>query len=144
MFHGDHKDLEGGASFGMIVCQCLNALFSLIWPTSVPHTAQTHTSNGEFTDASGPLFSMYSKAAEKEDNKTATYLQDGADRILVFVGPFVPIYLRTSIKRIYSVDYSLPLYRYFSQCRSKILNPGPKTYPRSTSGKFISVSLTPI
>jgi hypothetical protein len=26
MFHGDHKDPEGGASFGMIVYQCLNAL----------------------------------------------------------------------------------------------------------------------
>jgi hypothetical protein len=33
MFHGDYKDPKGDASFGIIVCQCLNALSSLIWPT---------------------------------------------------------------------------------------------------------------
>ena len=117
MFHGDHKDPEGGASFGMMVCQCPNALSSLIWPTYGPHTAQIHTSNREYahySDDSGPLFSMYLKGAEKEDNTMTTHWQDNADGILIFVGPFVPIHLRTSIKRIYRLDYSLPLYRYFS------------------------------
>jgi hypothetical protein len=93
MFHGDYKDPKGGASFGMIVCQCLNALSSLIWPTQGPHTAQIHSSNRDFTllsDSSRPLFSMYSKMAEDEDNKMATHWQNDADGIRVFVSPFVP------------------------------------------------------
>lgn len=147
MFHGDHKDPEEGASFGMIVCQCLNALSPLIWPTYVPHTAQIQPPDGAYTllsDSSQPVFSMYSKMAEGEDNKMATRWQNDADGIRVFVGPFVPFHLRTSTERIYRLDYSLPLLRLFSQCRSKISNRGPKISPRSTSGRFISVSLIPI
>lgn len=103
MFQGDHKDPEGGASFSMVVSQCLIALSSLIRLTYGPHTAQIHSSNGESTrssDDSGPLFNMYLKVAEREDNKMATHWQDDSDAILIFVGPFVPIHLRTSTKRI--------------------------------------------
>ena len=145
MFHRNYKDPEGGANIGMIVCQCLNALSSLIWPTYGPHAAQIHTSDGEFTllsDSSQPLFSMYSEMAEEEDNRMATLWQKDADGIRVFVSPFIPIHLRTSTKPIYRLDYSLLLLRHFSQCRSKISNPGPKISPSSTSGRFISFSLT--
>lgn len=147
MVHGDYKDPERGASFGTIVCQCLHALSSLIWPTYGPHTAQIHSSNGDYTplsDRSAPLFSMYSKMAEEKDNKMATFWQKDTDGILIFVCSFVPIHLRTSTKRVYRLDYSLPVLRHFSQCRSKISNLGLRTFPRFTLGKFITVSLTPI
>jgi Family of unknown function (DUF6535) len=38
-----------------------------------------------FGDSSGPLFSVYSKAAEEEDNKTVERWQKDADGILIFV-----------------------------------------------------------
>jgi hypothetical protein len=40
-----------------------------------------------FGDSSGPLFSMYSKAAEEEDNKMVERWQKDADGILIFVTP---------------------------------------------------------
>jgi hypothetical protein len=48
-----------------------------------------------FGDSSGPLFSMYSKAAEEEDNRMVDRWQKDADGILIFVGPRVnnPCYL---------------------------------------------------
>jgi len=42
-----------------------------------------------FGDSSGALFSMYSKAAEEEDNKMADQWQKDADGILIFVSPRV-------------------------------------------------------
>ena len=42
-----------------------------------------------FGDSSGPLFSMYSKAAEEEDNKMVERWQKDADGILIFVSPCV-------------------------------------------------------
>ena len=40
-----------------------------------------------FGDSSGPLFSVYSKAAEDEDNKMVERWQKDADGILFFVSP---------------------------------------------------------
>ena len=45
-----------------------------------------------FGDSSGPLFSIYSKAAEDEDNKMVERWQKDADGILIFVS-LSPIYL---------------------------------------------------
>jgi hypothetical protein len=42
-------------------------------------------------DSSGPLFSIYSKAAEEEDNKMVERWQKDADGILFFVSPCVGI-----------------------------------------------------
>ena len=44
-----------------------------------------------FGDSSGPLFSIYSKAAEEEDNKMVERWQKDADGILIFVSPRVAI-----------------------------------------------------
>ncbi|KAH9995511.1 hypothetical protein BJV77DRAFT_1066231 [Russula vinacea] len=41
-----------------------------------------------FGDSSGPLFSMYSKAAEEEDNRMVERWQKDADGILIFTGLF--------------------------------------------------------
>ena len=40
-----------------------------------------------FGDSSEPLFSMYTKAAEDEDNKMVERWQRDADGILIFVSP---------------------------------------------------------
>jgi hypothetical protein len=55
-----------------------------------PQSSQ-ETSN--FNDSSGPLFLMYSKAAEDEDNKMADRWQKDADGILIFVSLRVGIHL---------------------------------------------------
>ncbi|KAF8475305.1 hypothetical protein DFH94DRAFT_760562, partial [Russula ochroleuca] len=41
-----------------------------------------------FGDSSGPLFSIYSKAAEGEDKNMAERWQKDADGILIFTGLF--------------------------------------------------------
>ena len=48
---------------------------------------QLQPSQGEsiFGDSSGPLFSMYSKIAEEEDNEMAERWQKDADGLLIFV-----------------------------------------------------------
>jgi hypothetical protein len=46
-----------------------------------------------FGDSSGPLFSIYSKAAEEEDNKMVERWQKDADGILIFVSPHIVIYI---------------------------------------------------
>jgi hypothetical protein len=44
-----------------------------------------------FGDSSGSLFSIYSKAAEEEDNKMVERWQKDADGILIFVSTLVNI-----------------------------------------------------
>ena len=46
-----------------------------------------------FGDSSGSLFSIYSKAADEEDNKMVERWQKDADGILIFVSPRVGIRL---------------------------------------------------
>lgn len=58
-----------------------------------PHDHSQLTSNqrlqgeSKFSDSSGPLFFMYSKAAEEEDKKMVERWQKDADGILIFVSP---------------------------------------------------------
>jgi hypothetical protein len=58
-------------------------------PRDVPWKKQNQVSQGQanlnFTDSSGPLFNMYIKMAEEEDNKMADRWQKDADGILIFV-----------------------------------------------------------
>ena len=49
--------------------------------------------HSNFGDSSWPLFSMYTKAAEDEDNKMAGRWQKDADGILIFVSLRVGIHL---------------------------------------------------
>jgi hypothetical protein len=68
-------------------------------------------SQGEsnFGDSSGPLFSMYSKAAEEEDSKMAESWQKDADGILFFVSRHVGIQISLWIRREhYRLVCSLP------------------------------------
>jgi hypothetical protein len=54
---------------------------------------QPFQGESNFGDSSGPLFSIYSKAAEDEDNKMVERWQKDADGILFFVSPRVRIRL---------------------------------------------------
>ena len=56
-----------------------------------PATTSNQQSQGESNlgDSSGPLFSIYSKAAEEEDNKMVEQWQKDAEGILIFVSPRV-------------------------------------------------------
>ncbi|KAI0247165.1 hypothetical protein BJV78DRAFT_1285746 [Lactifluus subvellereus] len=57
---------------------------------NVLQSTQNQMSQGQsnFSDGSGPLFNMYVKMAEEEDNKSADRWQKDADSILLFTGLF--------------------------------------------------------
>ena len=73
-------------------------------------TDQQSRDGPSFGDSSGPFFSMYSNAAEEEDNKMVKRWQKDADGILIFVSPCVRIYmiLCTNLNRNTRLVYSLP------------------------------------
>ncbi|KAH9987827.1 hypothetical protein BJV77DRAFT_1070393 [Russula vinacea] len=73
-----HRDLEGGND--------PDGRRNRWHPQSTPNQPMHGESN--FGDSSGPLFSVYSKAAEEEDNKTVERWQKDADGILIFTGLF--------------------------------------------------------
>ena len=52
----------------------------------------------QFRDSSGPLFTMYSKISEEEDNKMIKRWQTGVDGVLIFVSPRVHIRIHAQIK----------------------------------------------
>jgi hypothetical protein len=55
-------------------------------PNQVPKSSTTDTKHG---DSSWPLYAMYSKIVQEEDNKIAELHQKSADGILIFVSPRV-------------------------------------------------------
>jgi hypothetical protein len=46
-----------------------------------------------FSDGSGPIFNMYVKMAEEEDNKMANRWQKDADGILIFVSSHINFHI---------------------------------------------------
>ena len=96
MSQNGERDLEGGQDAGIIYAAWLAHENSPTYIVDHPRNQSVSTQNqqlqpsqGEsnFGDSSGPLFSMYSKAAEEEDNKMADRWQKDADGILIFVSP---------------------------------------------------------
>jgi hypothetical protein len=89
-----------------------------------PMTTLDQPLQGEsnFGDSSGPLFSIYTKAAEVEDNKMVERWQKDADGILIFVSPRIVIHLSLHINRS-TIDRSI-------FCRSRCTpccdGPGPE------------------
>jgi hypothetical protein len=81
-------------------------------------------SQGEsiFGDSSGPLFSVYSKAAEDEDNKMVDRWQKDADGILFFVSPRVGIRLSLHVNWN-AIDRSILCRSRCTPCRD---GPGPE------------------
>jgi hypothetical protein len=76
--------------------------------TNVSHVVDSHPlaqtqfqdqqfqADSNFSDSSGPVFSLYSKIAVEEDNKTAERWKTSADGILIFVSLGASIHLYTS------------------------------------------------
>jgi hypothetical protein len=89
-----------------------------------PMTTSDQPLQGEsnFGDSSGPLFSIYSKAAEDEDNKMVERWQKDADGILIFVSSRVGIRLSLHINRN-TIDRSIFCRSRCTPCRD---GPGPK------------------
>ena len=89
-----------------------------------PVTTSNQPLQGEsnFGDSSGPLFSIYSKAADDEDNKMVERWQKDADGILIFVSHRVDIRLSLHINRS-TIDRSV-LCR--SRCTPCSDSPGPE------------------
>jgi hypothetical protein len=75
-----------------------------------------------FGDSSGPLFSIYSKAAEDEDNKMVERWQKDADGILIFVSPRVGIHLSLHINWS-TIDWSVLCRSRYAPFRDR---PGPE------------------
>lgn len=63
------------------------------------------------SDSSDPLFSMYVKMAEEEDNKMAERWKADADGILIFVSATVVVShaIPYTLTQHYRLVYSLPL-----------------------------------
>jgi hypothetical protein len=59
-----------------------------------------------FGDSSGPLFSMYSKAAEEEDNRMVERWQKDADGILIFVSPRIA----NPCRFVHNLEHNRPVY----------------------------------
>jgi hypothetical protein len=61
-------------------------------------TEQVRSSQGQaiFSDSSGPLFHMYIKMTEGEDEKMTKRWQKDADGILIFVSPYINTALEPS------------------------------------------------
>jgi hypothetical protein len=66
-------------------------------PHEQQQNQQPRQTQGEsnFGDSSGPLFSLYSKIAEEEDNKMTDRWQKDADGILIFVSNRLAILIPT-------------------------------------------------
>ncbi|KAF8460574.1 hypothetical protein DFH94DRAFT_805739 [Russula ochroleuca] len=101
------EDLEEGNSRG--ISPTFDLLSSSFQPLHMvddrldPQSTPGQPSQGESNigDGSGKLFSMYSKAAEEEDNKLAESWQKDADGILIFAGLFsasVAAFLSVSVQ----------------------------------------------
>ena len=76
-----------------------------------------------FGDSSWPLFTIYSKAAEEEDNKMVEQWQKNAEGILIFVSPRVP--MRLSLHMNWNTIDRIILCR--SRCPPCCHRPGPET-----------------
>ena len=98
MSQNTHQDLEEGNDPGMCYVTRRFDLVLANFKMSTtdrhrdhrdPHAIQNQPSQGEsdFDDSSGQFFSIYSKAAEEEDNKMVERWQEDAQGILIFVSP---------------------------------------------------------
>src|SRR6266851_4862691 len=91
-------------------------------PVVQPPSAQNQPSQGDsnFGDSSGPLFSLYSKIAEEEDNKMTDRWQKDADGILIFVSDLLAVLIALYIT-CSTVDGSIFCY---GRCAACSVRPG--------------------
>ena len=127
------------------MCPRIPQLCTVDDPRDHPTTTTNQPLQGEsnFGDSSGPLFSMYSKAADEEDNKMVERWQKDADGILFFVSPRFAIFLSLHINWN-TIDRSILR---CSRCPPCCYRPGPQAkqsgYLRVLSRQHLSGSRRP-
>jgi hypothetical protein len=91
--------------------------------TNVPQSEQHQSSRGQptFSDGAEPIFNMYVKMSQEEDNKMADRWQKDADGILIFVSSSCYLHAseRSDQREHRRPVYSLLLLRHCSQYRSR-------------------------
>jgi hypothetical protein len=94
---------------------------------NVPQSAQNPISqaSSNFSDSSGPLFNLYVKMAEEEDNKIADRWQKDADGILIFVSPHIRLRVHP-LNIVTNVDIVDWFILCCSRCIGRCLYPGPQ------------------
>jgi hypothetical protein len=108
--------------------------------SALNYPSQPPQGESNFGDSSGPLFSIYSKIAEKEDNQMTDRWQKDADGILIFVSLCLAIFIIMHINWN-TVDW-------FILCRScritRCVRPGPQAeftkYIHILSSEYLSDS----
>ena len=89
------------------------------------------------SDSSRPLFSMYCKIAEEEDNKMVERCQSDSVGILIFVSPHFNRSMNPHINQKHRLVYSLPLLVHCLRSQSPTSSQIHKTPPHSTYGTSI-------
>ena len=103
-----------------------------------PPPLQSYQGEINYSDRSRPLYAMYSKITQEEDNKMAERFQKALDGLLVFVSPhFTPPCLHTSIESR-RVAYSQPLSLHCLQSQSQTSSLALRIPLPSTLRKFTS------
>jgi hypothetical protein len=111
-------------------------------PREVPRPGQDQSSSN-FSDSSGPLYHMYVKMTEEEDEKMAHRWQKDADGILIFVSP----YIASTLEHIDKRKYRRPVYSllHSPHCSPSLFKTSSQIHKiplHSTSGTSINFSLT--
>ena len=112
------------------------------WPRSTSNQPSQAYPGSNFGNGSGPLFSMYSNIAGKEDDKMVERWQRDAQGILIFVSRHVascaaPMSQLENSRLVCSRSSS----RYWSPCRSKTSDLAHRTTQHSISR--ISIRFSP-
>jgi hypothetical protein len=105
-----------------------------------PPSPSNQSFHGEtkFDDSSGPLFTLYSRITEKEDNTMVQRWQKDAEGIIIFVRQrswALPLRTHWMVNR---TAFSLLSSLYLSLYPSKTSGPTRRTFPRSISGTSIN------
>lgn len=114
-------DVEKGTGEGVYAAaQTLSHEFS---PTELEHDFLEPPPSQERShlgDSSRPLFNMYSKIAEKDDNTMAERWQKDADGMLIFVSHGYALCHCVHRHKVYRQAYSPPSSQHSCHCRSRI------------------------
>lgn len=106
-------------------------------PHSTRHPSLSSHGGNNYRDSSWPLYAMYSKITQEEDNNDAEHSQRDVDGLLVFVSPHVTsTSLQPQLKN--RPVYSPPPSRHCLQSQSQNSSLAPRTPRRSTLRTFIS------
>jgi len=97
-----------------------------------PTQDQLFQADSNFSDSSGPVFSLYSKIAVEEDDKTAERWKTNADGILIFVSLRLSIHISLHLSSIFI--------EWFVLCRRCNIAQCDDPRPQAKSARYLCVS----